>query len=411
MNLPTEKKTTPWIEEIHTLSAKYHEDWIALRRYLHQHPELSGEETLTTNELKSRLCALQLPVRLAGDSRGLTADLVTDSSLADEPRLAIRGDIDGLPIQDEKMVPYRSCKAGVMHACGHDVHATVVVAAMQILKEMDKSGTLPWPIAVRAVLQPAEEISEGALHMIHHKALSDVDAIIALHVDPTRQVGCIGIREGALTAACDQFEIQIQGQGGHGARPHLAKDPIEACVSLIEALYRRINRAIDPHHTVVISIGTVQAGHSANVIPDTATASGTLRTLHPSARRKALETIDVICESVKQEFGVDVRLKWGTTAPAVINDKKLVGVIHDAIVDTLNPGAVEWIDVPSMGSEDFSFYLEHVPGAMFRLGVSGSQVGAAPLHTGTFDIDEQAIAHAAKLFASTAIRYFDPARR
>ncbi|MCC9601280.1 amidohydrolase [Stieleria sp. JC731] len=396
---------------IDKIAEEHYDDWISLRRHLHQHPELSGEETWTSNELKSRLCALDLPVRMAGESRGVMADLITDVSLADEPRLAIRGDIDGLPIQDEKSVPYRSCKPGVMHACGHDVHATVVVAAMQILKELERTGQLPWPVAVRAVLQPAEENSEGARHMIHHRALKDVEAIIALHVDPTRQVGCIGIRNDVLTAACDQFEITIEGKGGHGARPHLAIDPIEALVAWVEAAYRRVNRAIDPHQTVVISIGMIKAGHSANVIPDTAVAMGTLRTLSPSSRRKAFETIESINESIETQFGCTVKLRLGTSAPAVVNDRKIVALMYDAIVQTLNPAAVDWIESPSMGSEDFSYYLEHVPGAMFRLGVAGSQVGTAPLHTPTFDIDERAIAHAAKLFASIAIRYFDPARK
>ncbi|OYP32939.1 M20 family metallopeptidase [Rhodopirellula sp. MGV] len=411
MQPQTQSSTATWIDDIHQLVDEHRQEWIDLRRHLHQHPELSGEETLTTNELKARLGALNLPLKLAGDGRGLTADLVTDVSLADSPRLAIRGDIDALPIQDEKTVAYRSCKPGVMHACGHDVHATVVVGAMQVLKKMEQAGKLPWPIAVRAVLQPAEETSEGALHMIHHGALRDVDAIIALHVDPTRQVGCIGIRNDALTAACDTFEITVVGRGGHGARPHLAIDPIEACVAWIDSLYRRMNRSIDPHQTVVVSVGMIQAGHSSNVIPDTAYASGTLRTLHPSARRRALEVIDSISEAVKQQFGCEIKIAWGTSAPAVFNDRKLVALIHDSIVEMLDPAAVDWIETPSMGSEDFSYYLEHVPGAMFRLGVSGSQVGSSPLHTGGFDIDEQAIAHGIQLFAATAIRYFDPALR
>lgn len=399
-----------WVKAIDDSANELVDGWIALRRHLHQHPELSGRETLTTQYLKTLLSELQLPIRVAGEGRGLTADLVTDKSLADHPRIAIRGDIDALPIHDEKSVPYRSTVNGVMHACGHDVHATVMIAAMQLLSHLRSSGQLPWPIAVRAILQPAEETAEGATHMIHHHAVANVGAILALHVDPTRQVGCIGLKEHVLTAACDMVHVSFHGQGGHAARPHLTKDPIDACTRWIQSAYRRVPRAINAHETIVLSVGLIQAGHSANVIPDTAEISGTLRSLNVDARRQALEVLEDICEATSRETGCDVRMKLGGSAPAVINDPALTKLLHDSAIQVLDPAAIDWIDEPSMGSEDFSFYLEHAPGAMFRLGVAGDQVGGAPLHTGNFDIDEHAIAHAAKLFAAAVINYFDPDR-
>ncbi len=178
-----------------------------------------------------------------------------------------------------KSVDYRSRCEGVMHACGHDVHATIVCGAMQLLATMHAERSLPWPIAVRAILQPSEELATGAKHMIHHHALRDVDAILALHVDPTRSVGCVGLRYGILTAACDAVHVHFTGKGGHGARPQLANDPIDAATHWVQAAFRRIGRTADPHATVVFSVGHIEAGHSANVIPDTAMLSGTLRSL------------------------------------------------------------------------------------------------------------------------------------
>jgi amidohydrolase len=381
-----------------------------MRRHLHQHPELSDAEYLTTEYLAARLGKLDLPTHIPGEGRGVTADLVTSPRIADGRRIAIRGDIDALPIDDAKLVDYRSQCDGVMHACGHDVHATIVLGAMQILAAMHAEGKLPWPVAVRAILQPSEELATGARHMIHHHALRDVTAIVALHVDPTRSVGCIGLRHDTLTAACDTIDVRFIGSGGHGARPQLTRDPIDASTHWVQSAFRRIARTANPHATVVFSIGTFEAGHSANVIPDTACLSGTLRSLDQESRRVALETLEDVCESIVRETGCKVEMTLGSSAPAVVNDRRVVDLLRDSVTGTLSAGAIEWIEEPSMGSEDFSFYLEHVPGAMFRLGVAGDQVGHAPLHTGNFDIDERALVVGCKLFAATVIHYFDPNR-
>lgn len=399
-----------WVKALKESACELGDGWVAIRRHLHQHPELSGQETLTTQHLKSLLAELDLPIQVAGDGRGLTADLVTDATLADAPRIAIRGDIDALPICDKKSVPYRSTVDGVMHACGHDVHATVIVAAMQLLSHLRKTDQLPWPIAARAILQPSEETAEGALHMIHHHAVANVSAILALHVDPTRNVGCVGLKEQVLTASCDMFEVSFVGQGGHAARPHLTKDPIDACTRWVQSAYRRVARVINAHETVVLSVGKITAGHSANVIPDSATIFGTLRSLSVDARRQTLEMLEDIGGAVALETGCEVQLKLGMSAPAVVNAPHLTQLLHDSAIQILDPAAVQWVDQPSMGSEDFSYYLDHAPGAMFRLGVAGEQVGRAPLHTANFDIDERAISHAAKLFAASIINYFDPSR-
>lgn len=402
--------TTDWISSLAEYSDRFRDDRVAMRRYLHQHPELSEAEFMTTEYLNAALAKLGLPTHVPGEGRGVTADLITSPDVADGPRIAIRGDIDALPIADSKSVDYRSQVDGVMHACGHDVHATVVVGAMQILHAMHVDRKLPWPIAVRAILQPAEELATGARHMIHHHVLRDITSIVALHVDPTRSVGCIGLRVGNFTAACDAVHVTLKGKGGHGARPHLTNDPIDACTHWVQSAFRRIARTADPHETVVFSIGQIHAGHSANVIPDSAKIDGSLRSLDSDSRNLALETLADVNESIARESGCQVEMKLGYSAPGVVNDKDTIELLADTITKTFSAGAIEWIEQSSMGSEDFSYYLEHVPGAMFRLGVAGPQVGHAPLHTSAFDIDESALDVGSKLFAATVINYFDPNR-
>ena len=404
------KKSSSWQQTLAEHATRLHEGWVAIRRHLHRHPELSDHERATTEFLANELDRMSLPAHVLGDGRGVTSDLVTSPTVAEGKRIALRGDIDALPIDDDKDVDYRSCAPGVMHACGHDVHATIIVGTMQLMAEMNHRGELPWPVAVRAILQPAEEKATGAKYMIHHHAIRDIDAILALHVDPSRSVGCIGLRDGALTAACDIFQVNFRGQGGHGARPHLTRDPIDACTHWIQSAYRRVSRVTDPHQTVVISVGQLEAGHSANVIPDSASLSGSLRSLDADSRRIALETLEDICESITRETGCEVEMQMVVAAPAVENDVGLVSLMREAAIHTIGAGSIEPIEEPSMGSEDFSYYLEHIPGAMLRLGVAGPQVGQAPLHTSRFDIDERALSIGVKVFAASVIEYFDPSR-
>lgn len=397
-----------WLVALNQCSDALQDQWIAIRRHLHQHPELSDSEYRTTEFLREALGELGLQTHVPGDGRGVTADLISSPMVASGPRIAIRGDIDALPIHDDKAAPYHSLCPGVMHACGHDVHAAVIVGAMQLLTMMDQKHQLPWPIAARAILQPSEELATGAQYMIHHHALRDIEMILGLHVDPTRPVGCIGLRYGALTAACDLVTVTFSGKGGHGARPHLTHDPIDACTHWVQTAFRRVARTTDPHKTIVFSIGKINAGHSANVIPDHAELSGTLRSLDLASRNLAIETLEDVCEAIQQESGCEVSMQLGVTAPMVDNDKTSVDLLVNAISDTIGGGSIQWIDQPSMGSEDFSYYLKHVPGAMFRLGVAGEQVGNASLHTSGFDIDENAISIGCKIMAASVINHFAP---
>jgi amidohydrolase len=406
MNAKVADGTADWLVALNGYCDSMNDQWVATRRHLHQHPEISEAEYQTTEYLLAVLGKLDLPTHVPGEGRGVTADFISSPKIASGKRIAIRGDIDALPIQDGKSVSYRSTCDGVMHACGHDVHAAIVVGAMQLLTTMHRDGKLPWPVAVRAILQPSEELATGAKHMIHHHALRDIDSILGLHVDPTRRVGCIGLRTGLLTAACDQVEVTFEGKGGHGARPQLTNDPIDACTHWVQSAFRRIARTADPHETVVFSVGKIKAGQSANVIPSRAELAGSLRSLDRESRNVALETLEDVCEAIERESGCKVTMRLGFSAPAVDNSETTIDLLQHTVAQVLSAGAIEWIDQPSMGSEDFSYYLEQVPGAMFRLGVAGDQVGSAPLHTSNFDIDEAAIAIGCKVMAAAVINYF-----
>lgn len=408
-----------WYSDLAVTADRLCDQWLELRRQLHQHPELSGQEFETTRRLATVLDRIGIAPQVIGagssielangrhaEGRGLIADFASSPEVAHRKKFAIRGDIDALPISDAKAVAYRSQVEGVMHACGHDVHASVVVGAMQILHQMHLSGKLPWDVAVRAIFQPAEEIAEGARYMIAHDVMHEVDAILALHVDPTRAVGKIGLLEGPFTAACDIFEVRFSGKGGHGARPHLCHDAIDAASAWIQAVYRCVPRVVNPHETIVISVGQLEAGHSANVIPDEALLRGSLRSLDADSRLVALSKINAIGDSILQQTGCMVDFRTTMSAPGVVNDKGMVQRLEHVAERVIDPSAVEEIAQPSMGSEDFSFYLQQHAGAMFRLGVAGPQIGHEALHTPNFDVDERAIAIGAKLMAATAIDHF-----
>ena len=241
------------------------------------HPELSFQEYETSKFIKSILKKWRIPFQENIANTGIVVLLKGKNS--EKKCVGLRADFDALPIKEENDVDYCSKNDGVMHACGHDVHATIVLGAMQILAAMQAECELPWPVSVRAILQPAEELAVGARHMIHHHALRGVDTILALHVDPTRLVGCVGLRSGILTAACDAIHVRVQGKGGHGARPHMTNDPIDAVTHWVQSAFRRIGRTADPHETVVFSVGQIEGGHGANVIPDTASLAGSLRSV------------------------------------------------------------------------------------------------------------------------------------
>ena len=370
-----------------------------IRRHLHAHPELSGQEFATTTYLSKRLAAAQIPHRVAPDKRGIITDIV-DSSKAGAPVVAIRADIDALPIQEENQVPYTSKKTGVMHACGHDVHTAILLGATVALYR-----ARPLPVAWRSIFQPAEETGRGAQDMVSHGALEGVDAVIALHVDPNLTVGQAGVTAGPRSALCQDFTIEVRGRGGHGARPHTTVDPIATAAHLVTLIYQAIPRATDARDPIVVTIGVLNGGHAANVIPEMVSLQGTIRSMSSPVANHARETLQRLCAGVAQAFGATVSATFEGLLPGVVNDPRIADLIASVGRRLLGTDNLVTNQPPSMGGEDFADYLPLVPGCMLTLGVKSAGGKTTPLHTPTFDIDENALLIGARLFAGILLEW------
>lgn len=384
---------------------------IQLRRQLHQHPEPSGEEQKTSQFLFEQLQAAGFQVRLGEDDCGVIVDAdweVQAAHASPRGRIALRADIDALRIQDVKQVEYRSKHEGIMHACGHDAHTTVVYGALSALMGLHQQQGLPWPVQIRGIFQPAEEIAQGACQMIQQGALEQVDAILATHMDPTRQTGQIGLKPGTLTAMCDTMTITVHGRAGHGARPHEARDPIAAAAQFLNALYATVPKQTADDQTVVASVGEFQGGQNANVIPNRVLLRGTLRTLTSAIRQSTQDQIRQLGKEIGQATETRFEIEFGRGCESVRNDEALVHLLHQTAIEVLGPESIEEILQPSMGSEDFAFYGQQVPAAMFRLGSSGGDDSSHPLHSASFDIMEESLAIGAKILAHAVILWSDP---
>ena len=392
--------TDHWKSELDAIIAEQADRIVGLRRHLHAHPDPSGEEQATSQHLYQQLMELGLKVRIGREGCGVVADNHQEPKTK---RIGFRGDIDALRIQDEKLVDYRSRCDGVMHACGHDAHAAIAFGVALALHEMDQRDALPRPLAWRAVFQPGEETATGARQMIAAGVMEDVSAIYALHVDPTRAVGKIGICSGPFTANCDALDFTIVGQGGHGARPHESKDPIAATAQLINALYQFVPLATDSFDAVVLSIGQISSGRNPNVIPDKAELSGTLRTLSSAVRQRTIEKIREVVRGVGEVTDTQIDVSFGASIPAVYNDPATTKVIESAASEVLGTEGLETITRPSMGSEDFACFVEEAPGSMFRLGTAANLGGITPLHTPRFDIAEDALELGVRILSRAVI--------
>lgn len=399
---------TDWRESLDREIDERFSQLVEIRRHLHAHPELSGEERDTSLYLYQLFSDLGFQVKMGPEGCGLIVDYPSESGVQ---RIGLRADIDALHIHDAKKVEYRSQCDGVMHACGHDAHTATVFGAIAALKALRERGELPWNVAFRGVFQPAEEICAGATAMIKAGALEDVSSILAVHMDPTRQVGHVGFRSEVLTANCDEMEIVIHGRGGHAARPHEASDPIAAAAQLVNSLYLFIPRVTDSQDAVVVTIGQIDGGDHANVIPEHVTLRGTIRTLDRVVRRKTMEHIYRIASAIGQTSETKIDVKFGLGCNSVVNDAKITQVLRQSAREVIEPDALDEIARPSMGSEDFAFYLDEVPGAMIRVGCTSDKVSGTGLHTPTFDVDEEAIRVGARILARTAVYLSDPDRQ
>jgi amidohydrolase len=370
-----------------------------VRRHIHQHPELSGHELATTAYISKRLAAGGVPHKIASGERGIITEIVAACEPG-APVVALRADIDALPIQEESKVPYRSRKPGVMHACGHDAHTAILLGTTLALNRAK-----PLSIGWRSIFQPSEEIGRGAREMLSHGALEGVNSIIALHVDPNLAVGRVGITPGPRTAFCQDFVVEVRGRGGHGARPHSTVDPIATAAHLITLMYQAIPRQTDARDPIVVSIGLVNGGHAANVIPDLVTMKGTIRTLTPAIATHGRRTLQRLCSGVAQAFGANISPSFEDLLPGLVNDPRIAAHFAATARQLLGPDRVVTNDRPSMGAEDFADYLPFAPGCMVALGVKTSGRKVTPLHTSTFDIDERALLIGARLLARVLLEW------
>lgn len=361
---------------------------ISIRRHLHQYPELSREEFETTKSIQRWLQEEKIEIRQTSMETGVFADIVGKHP---GPIVAIRADIDALPIVEQTRLPYASKITGKMHACGHDFHTTAAIGAAYLLKESipDLSGT------VRLIFQPAEESGGGADSVIEDGQLEGVKAIVGLHNKPDLAVGTIGLKEGPLMAAVDRFHITLRGKGSHAALPHMGKDPIAASAQLITALQNIVSRNISPLQSAVVSVTKIQGGNTWNVIPEDVTLEGTVRTFDSLVREEVKEKISNMVEHIAIAFSQEATVKWSPGPPPLLNESGVTDIARK-VAESQSLTVIH--PEPSMAGEDFSSYLELIPGTFAFFGTSGNE----DWHHPAFTVDETAIIKAAQFLAETA---------
>ena len=369
------------------------EELLDLRRDLHRHPELSFQESRTQEKLRKRLDEFD-PQDVAGT--GLIARIRGKNSGA--PVVALRGDIDALPIHEETGVPHASENPGVMHACGHDVHATWMVAAAKLLKQNPADGD------ILILLQPAEEIGEGALRVLESGALDGVRCIFGGHVDRRFSVGEVVADAGPLCAATDSFEIVLTGQGAHGARPHEARDPVVGLAALVQSLQTIVSRRLNPDTPAVVTVGKVEAGSAPNIIPESAAIQGTLRSLEPETRQLLVDEVRRIARAVADAHHLTAEFRILNGTPPVINPPEAAAWAQAAAESVLGSDALKSLGFLNMGGEDFAYYMERIPGCFLRIGAREDGGEATAAHSPYFYAADECIFTGAAVLAECARR-------
>ncbi|MED1408118.1 MULTISPECIES: M20 peptidase aminoacylase family protein [Bacillus] len=364
------------------------EKLISIRRHLHEYPELSYEEFETTKAIKNWLEEANITIIDSNLETGIIAEI---SGNKNGPVVALRADIDALPIQEETDLPYTSKIHGKMHACGHDFHTAAMLGAAYLLKEKESSlnGT------VRFIFQAAEESGNGACKVVEAGHLKNVQAIFGMHNKPDLPVGTIGIKEGPLMAGVDRFEIEIHGVGTHAAVPDAGVDPIVASSQIVMALQTIVSRNISSSHNAVVSVTNIHSGNTWNVIPEKATLEGTVRTFQAETREKIPALMERIIKGVSDALGVKTEFRFYPGPPAVQNDKVLTA-LSIQIADQMNLNVIS--PNPSMAGEDFSFYQQETPGSFVFMGTNGTH----EWHHPAFTVDEKALPISAEYFALLA---------
>ena len=388
--------------KILTLAEKLYPQQVKWRRHLHQNPELSEQEFETTRFIKSELRQRGikfLPLKLKTGAVGIINCNMKEA-------IGIRADIDALPILENTGLPYRSRRPGVMHACGHDMHTSILMGAAVILNQLRKEI----PGAVKLIFQPSEEMPPGGADLLIRAGVlrnPEVKTVFALHVDPTLEAGKIGLRDGPTMASVTDFDITILGKGGHAARPHTAVDGIAAAAELIDSMQKIVSREIDPLRPIVITFGTISGGVARNVIAEKVTLRGTARSLSPESRKRIPGLIKRTVDGVCRARGARYRLDFIAGYPVLSNHADVNRLYRDSFTELFGPGKVAPTS-QGMGGEDFAFFLEKVPGAMFRLGTRNDKIGANKhWHMSDFKVDETAILHGTALFCHAVFKRFE----
>jgi len=375
----------------------YADELVALRRDIHAHPELSWQETRTTGLVRDRLVAAGLQPSVLATGTGVVCDVGEGDQI-----VALRADIDALPLVDRKDVSYASTVHGVCHACGHDLHTAAVLGAGLVLADLAREGQLPG--RVRLLFQPAEESPRsGARAIVDSGGVDGVKRIFALHCDPRTAVGQVGLREGAITASADQVHVRLTGRGGHTARPHLTGDLVFALAKVATELPAALSRRVDPRASLSVVWGRIEAGKAPNAIPAEGEIEGTLRCLDQSAWESAQELVEDLVRAIVAPYGVRAEVSYDRNVPPVENEATSIAILAAAVSATEGPESVVTTE-RSLGGEDFSWYLGDIPGALARLGVRPAQASVeVDLHQGLFDADERAISIGARVLAAAAL--------
>ncbi len=376
------------------------DELVAFRRDLHAHPEVAHTERRTTDRVAERLRAAGLAPRLLPGT-GLVCDLGPSPVVSGRRRVALRADLDALPVADHCQHPWRSTVPGVAHACGHDVHTTALLGAALVLAELAEADLLT--TGVRLIFQPAEEVQPGgALDVIEAGAMDGVAQVFALHCDPRIDVGLVGTRIGPITSASDPVTVTLTGSGGHTSRPHLTGDVVFALGQVITQVPAVLGRRLDPRSGVNLTWGNVHAGSASNAIPATGTVRGTLRCLDVRAWEEAAAVMREAVEHAVAPYGVEVDVQHHRGVPPVENDAGCTRLLDAAAQDVLGEDSIELTE-QSLGGEDFAWLLTRAPGAMARLGTRTPGGRTFDIHQGDFDVDERAIGVGARVLARVAL--------
>jgi len=375
---------------------------VDLRHDLHIHPELSGEEERTARIVAENLTRAGVPHETGVGGTHAVIGMIESGQGSDGPTIALRGDMDALPITEESEVAYRSQNTGVMHACGHDGHTANLMGAARVLNAL--RDQLP-PGRIKLVFQPAEETVRGADALVEAGVVDDVDAIVMLHGWPVIHIpeGKIGVRNGPVMASADMFTLTIKGRGGHGAYPHDTIDPIACGAQIVTALQTIVAREVSPLAPAVISVGSFHAGTASNIIPGRAELTGTVRTLDRALRNSMPERIERVIAGVCSALRCEYEYVYSYGTPVTVNDARVSDLIRAVGADLLGPERVYELPEPTMGAEDFAWYLEKIPGAMFRLGTGCPYA----LHTPRYDFGDAALETGILVMAEVARRFLE----